>query len=87
MEISRLSDGEIIKTTEIFPKVVDDDLFDVQILHYLEPDNPETNIIGDYVMRIFSESGPTDAVSTFSLIQSSSPVVVTQNIEESAPFE
>ena len=54
---------------------------------YLEPDNAETNIVGDYVMRIFSESGPTDAVSTFSLIQSSSPVVVTQNIEESAPSE
>ena len=34
MEISRLSDGEIIKTTEIFPKVVDDNLFDVQILLY-----------------------------------------------------
>ena len=32
MEISRLSDGEIIKTTEIFPRVVDDNLFDVQIL-------------------------------------------------------
>jgi len=87
MEISRLSDGEIIKTTEIFPRAVDDNLFDVQILHYLEPDNAETNIIGDYVMRVFSESGPTDAVSTFSLIQSSNPVVVTQNIEESVPSE
>ena len=83
MEISRLSDGEIIKTTEIFPKVVDDNLFDVQILHYLQPDDAEINIIGDYVMRVFSESGPTDAVSTFSLIQSSNPVVITQNIEES----
>ena len=87
MEISRLSDGEIIKTTEIFPRVVDDNLFDVQILHYLEPDNTETNIVGDYVMRIFSESGSTDAVSTLILIQSSSPVVVTQNIEESTPSE
>ncbi len=87
MEISRLSDGEIIKTTEIFPRVVDDHLFDVQILHYLEPDDTETNIIGDYVMRVFSESGPTDAVSTFSLIQSSNPVVITQNIKESGPSE
>jgi len=82
MEISRLSDGEIIKTTEIFPRVIDDDLFEVQILHYLEPGDVETNIIGDYVMRIFSESGPSEAVSTFSLIQSSKPVIVTQNIEE-----
>jgi len=83
MEISRLSDGEIIKTTEIFPRVIDDDLFEVQILHYLEPGDVETNIIGDYVMRIFSEFGTGEAVSTFSLIQSSKSVVVTQNIEES----
>ena len=83
MEISRLSDGEIIKTTEILPKAIDDDLFEVQILHYLEPGDVETNLIGDYRMRIFSEFGPTEAVSTFSLIQSSKPVIVTQNIEES----
>ncbi len=86
MEISRLSDGEIIKTTEIFPKFVDDNLFDVQILHYLEPGDVEINIIGDYSMRIFSEFGPTDTVSTFSLIQSSNPAVIIQNIEESEPM-
>ena len=62
MEISRLSDGEIIKTTEINPRAIDDNLFDVQILHYLEPGDVETNMIGDYVMRIFSESGPSEAV-------------------------
>ncbi len=87
MEISRLSDGEIIKTSEIIPKVIDDDLFGVQILHYLESGDVETNIVGDYVMRIFSESGPSEAVSTFSLIQSSKPVVVTQNIEKSESSE
>jgi hypothetical protein len=87
MEISRLSDGEIIKTTEIFPKVIDDNLFGVQILHYLEPGDVETNIVGDYGMRIFSESGPTETVSTFSIIQSSKPAVVTQNIEESESLE
>lgn len=85
MEISRLSDGEVIKTAEIFPKVIDDNLFGVQILHYLEPGDVETNIVGDYGMRIFSETGPSEAVSTFSLIQSSKPAVVTQNIEESEP--
>jgi hypothetical protein len=35
MEISRLSDGEILKTTEILPKAIDDNLYGVQILHYL----------------------------------------------------
>jgi len=82
IEISRLSDGEIIKTTEVFPKVIDDDLFGVQFLHYLEPGDVETNIVGEYAMRVFSESGPSEAVSTFSLIQSSKPVIVTQNAED-----
>ena len=79
MEISRISDGEIIKTTEIMPKVINDNLFGVQILHYLEPGNTETNIVGDYVLRIFSEYGPSEAVSTFAIIESSKPPVVTQN--------
>ena len=87
IEISRLSDGEVIKTTEIFPKVIDDDLFGVQILHYLEPDDTETNIVGEYVMRVFSESGPSEAVLTFSLIQSSKPVIITQNTEELESLE
>ncbi|QLH05292.1 hypothetical protein C5F49_08145 [Nitrosopumilus oxyclinae] len=85
MEISRLSDGDIIKSTEILPKVIDDDLYGVQILHYLDPDDDETNVVGDYGLRIFSESGPTSISSTFSIIQSSKPVIVTQNIEESQP--
>jgi hypothetical protein len=82
MEISRLSDGEILKTTEILPKAIDDNLYGVQILHYLEPGD-EVNIVGDYGLRIFSEYGPTSLSSTFSIIQSSKPVIVTQNIEES----
>jgi len=83
MEISRISDGEIIKTTEIMPKIIDDNLFGVQILHYLQPDDIETNIVGDYALRIFSEYGPSEGISTFFIIQSSKPPVVMQNdVEE-----
>ena len=82
MEISRISDGEIIKTTEILPKVIDDNLFGVQILHYLQPGDVEANVVGDYVLRIFSEYGPSEAVSTFAIIESSKPPVVTQNTPE-----
>lgn len=89
MEILRLSDNEIIKNTEILPKLiggeVSDDLYGVQILHYLEPDANEENLIGDYGLRIYSEFGTAEAVSTFSVIKSSMPVVTTQNtIEELA---
>ena len=95
MQVIRLSDGEIIKDTEILPKVIDDDLFGVQILHYLEPDNNESNIIGDYGLRIYSEYGSSETVSTFSIVKSSMPVIVTQNtieelvtpVEESEPVE
>ena len=82
MQIIRSSDGEIIKTTEIFPKFVDDDLFSVQILHYLEPDNYKVNLVGAYELRIFSEFGTTETVSTFNIIKSSMPVIITQNATE-----
>ena len=92
MEITRVSDGEIIKNNEIFPKVIggdEDNLFQVQILHYLEPGGNTTNLIGDYVIRIYSEYGISESVQTFSIIKSSMPVIVTQNdVDESeAPEE
>jgi len=87
MQVTRVSDGEIIKDTEIFPKVlggVDDDLWGVQILHYLEPGQNDEILIGDYVLRIYSEYGSSEDISTFSIIKSSIPATVTQNsVEES----
>jgi len=85
MEVTRVSDGEIIKDTEILPKAIaGDDLFQVQILHYIEPGVNDTNLIGDYVLRIYSEYGISESVKTFSIIKSSMPVIVTQNeVEES----
>ena len=82
MQIIRSSDQEIIKDTEIFPKVIDDNLFGVQILHYLEPDNDESNLIGDYGLRIYSEFGTSEAVSSFSIIKSSMPPTISQNIPD-----
>jgi len=91
MEITRASDGEIIKNTEILPKAIageEDDLFQVQILHYIEPGGNTTNLIGDYLLRIYSEYGPSESVETFSIVKSSMPVIVTQNsIEESVTPE
>jgi len=69
MQVIRLSDGEIIKNSEIFPNVIGgdvDNLWRVQVLHYLEPDANEENLIGDYELRIYSEYGPSESVSTFS---------------------
>ena len=86
MEILRLSDNEIIKNTEIFPKIiggeVSDSLYGVQILHYLEPDANEENLIGDYGLRIYSEFGTAEAVSTFSVIKSSMTITTQNTIEE-----
>lgn len=86
MQIIRSSDGEIIKTTEIFPKFVDDDLFTVQILHYLEPDADEESLVGYYDMRIFSEFGTSEKTSTFSVIKSSMPELFIQNSTETIPI-
>lgn len=85
MEIIRLSDGEIIKNTEILPKVIDDDLYGVQILHYLDPGTDQSGLIGDYVLRIYSEFGTGEVVSPFSIISSSMPLNVAQtSLEESS---
>jgi len=87
MQVSRVSDGEIVKESEIFPKVlggVDDDLWGVQILHYLEPGQNDEILIGDYLLRIYSEYGSSEDILTFSIIRSSMPATVTQNsVEES----
>jgi len=82
MQIIRLSDGEIIKDTEFFPNQIDDDLWKAQILHYLEPDVDEENLIGEYGLRIYSEFGPSEAISTFSIIKSSMPITIIPNTVE-----
>jgi len=82
MEVTRVSDGEIIKTSEILPRAIagdEDDLFQVKILHYMEPGVNVTHMIGDYVLRIYSEYGISESIETFSVIKSSMPVIVTQN--------
>ena len=91
MEVSRVSDGEIIKDTEILPRFLggsDDSLYGVKILHYVEPGTNVTNLLGDYILRIYSEYGPSESVSTFSIIKSSMPVTVIQNaVDESETLE
>ncbi len=91
MEITRVSDGEIIKDTEILPKAIsgeEDNLFLVKILHYIEPGQNDEDLIGDYILRIYSEYGPNENVSTISIVKSSMPVSVTQNtVEELVTLE
>ncbi len=82
MEITRMSNEEIVKNTEIFPKPIagaEDNLWAVQILHYIEPDVDEETLLGEYILRVYSEYGSAENASTFSIIKSSMPVTVTQN--------
>ncbi len=86
MEITRLSDGEIIRNSDIIPKVagggIEDDLFEVQILHYVKPDQNPDILMGDYMLRIYSEFGSVESGSTFSIIKSSMPGTNTSNVIE-----
>ena len=82
MQVIRLSNGEIIKVTEIFPIIIDDDLWRVQILHYIEPDANEEQLIGDYGLRIYSEYGPSEKLETFSIVKSSMPITIIPNTVE-----
>ena len=72
MQVIRLSDGEIIKDTEIFPRNITNELFGVQVSHYLVPDEFEEEVLGDYEIRIFSEFGSSEADEIFSIVKSSS---------------
>jgi len=74
MQVIRLSDGEIIKDTEILPKNITNELFGVQVSHYLVPDENEEELLGDYELRIFSEFGSSEADEIFSIVKSSSTV-------------
>ena len=86
MQVIRLSDGVIIKDKEISPRVigggVDDNLWQVEVSHYLEPGENTIDLIGDYGLRIYSEYGPSEAVSTFSIIKSSMPITIIPNTVE-----
>jgi len=86
MQIIRANDGEIIKDTEIFPKVysnsAEDNVFQVQISYYLEPDESYESMIGDYTLRIYSEYGFSESFSTFSIVKSSMSSTVTSNTVE-----
>jgi len=72
MQVIRLSDGEIIKDSEIFPRNITNELFGVQVSHYLVPDEFEEEVLGDYEIRIFSEFGYSEADEIFSIVKSSS---------------
>lgn len=82
MQIIRLSDGEIIKDTEIIPKAIEGDLYGAQVLHYVEQVEDESEPIGDYGFRIYSEYGTSESVSTFSIIKSSMPIVASGTLEQ-----
>ncbi len=72
MQVIRLNDGEIIKDSEIFPRNITNELFGVQVSHYLVPDENEEELLGDYELRIYSEFGSSEADETFSIVKSSS---------------
>ena len=80
MEVSRLSDDTIIKNSEILPSYIDDDIYGVQILHYLDPSSTE-DILGDYELRVYSEFGTAESISPFSIIKSSQTPIVAQTSE------
>ena len=82
MQIIRSSDGEIIKDTEFFPNQIDDDLWNAQILYYLEPDDDQENLIGEYGFRIYSEFGPSEKIETFSIVKSIIPTAIIPNTVE-----
>ena len=82
MKVTRLSDNEVIKDTEILPKKSEEDLYSVKILHYIDTTLPDEELLGDYELEIYSEFGPISAGTQFSIIKSSLPQISTNSTDE-----
>ena len=82
MQIIRISDREVLKESLIYPKLIADNLYGVQISHYVESDVNAEDLIGDYVLRIYSDAGPSEAYMRFYIVQSSIPVDTPNTAEE-----
>ncbi len=91
MQVIRANDGEIIKDIEIFPKVdgraPEDNTFQVPISYYLEPYEIDENMLGDYTLRIYSEFGPSESISPFSIVKSIIPTAIIPNTAEELEIE
>lgn len=79
MEVYRVSDETVIKQSEILPTHIEDDVYGVQILHYLDPSGANEDLIGDYELRVYSEYGTAETSIPFSIIKSSQTPIVAQN--------
>ncbi|MFB5597416.1 MAG: hypothetical protein ACE5RJ_00140 [Nitrosopumilaceae archaeon] len=81
MEVTRLSDGTVIKHGDILPSYIEDNVYGVQILHYLDPSVTDASVLGDYELRIHSDFGAAQAIAPFSIIKSSQTPIASQNSE------
>ena len=82
MKVTRISDGEVIKHSEIQPKIGPDDVWSVQIMHYIDTTLVDDEILGDYELEISSEFGTVSAGTQFSIIRSSLPQIATNSTNE-----
>jgi len=70
MRVINNATGEILKDTEIMPKYQGNDVWGVQ-LAYLVPDQIEKDeIVGDYLIEVYSEFGTATSTTIFSVVDS-----------------
>ena len=82
MKVTKLPENEIIKDTEILPKQIEDDLWTVKILHYIDTTLPDEELLGDYELEIYSEFGISSSGTQISIIKSSIPQITTNSTGE-----
>jgi len=71
MKITNLDTEEILKNTEIMPKYQGNEIWGVQMA-YLVPDQIEKDeIVGDYLIQVYSEFGTAVDSEIFSVVDSS----------------
>ncbi len=71
MRITNIATEEILRDTEIMPKYRGNEIWGVQIA-YLIPDQIEKDeIVGDYLIEVYSEFGTAMSTTIFSVVDSS----------------
>jgi len=68
MRVTNQNTEEVIKESEILPKYITNEIWGVQIAHLIPDQVEKEEIIGDYLIEIYSEYGSATASTIFSVV-------------------
>ena len=68
LRVTNTNTNEVIKESEILPKLIGPEVYGVKIGHLISDQVEKEEIIGDYLLEIYSEYGSATASAIFSVV-------------------